>query len=84
MSLIFQALADSPNREKCLALIGTAVAAINLSHVSTFLGIVVALCTIAMLVPRAALNWRELKQDSEDRRACRRSSEKKDRKKSQE
>lgn len=58
---LLQAITDLSTRDKMLALIGTLVATLNLSHVSTLMGILVGACTVALLVPSFLMKWDELR-----------------------
>ena len=61
----------TPTTDKGLAIIGALVAGVTLSDVSTVCGIVVAIVTLCMLIPRAVLNWTELKDSNKAHKEAR-------------
>lgn len=50
----------TPLFEKVMLPIGVAVAALNISGVGEWVGVLVGLVTICMVVPRAIMNWHEV------------------------
>jgi hypothetical protein len=63
----------TPTIDKGLALLGAATsAAIGLTDVSTSVGIAVGIVTLCMIIPRAILNWSELRAERQKRAKAKR------------
>ena len=61
----------TPTVDKWLTVIGGFVSAMTLADVSTGVGVGVGIVTLCMITPRAILNWQELRETNEKRRAAR-------------
>ena len=61
----------TPTVDKGLAIFGTIVAGVTISDISTVFGIAVAIVTLCMLIPRAILNWTELKDSNKAHKEAR-------------
>jgi hypothetical protein len=73
----FRLLNDNvPPCEKFLALLGASVASsITLSHVSSVIGIMVGIGTLAMLIPRIVIGWLEMRTTLQKRHEARERAE---------
>lgn len=66
---IYQLFAGTPAWDKGLALLGASSASlVSFTHLNTFLGVLVTFATLAMIVPRALMNWEERAEIRERRR----------------
>ena len=71
MSFLHHMNNGTPAVDKWLTVIGGFVSAMTLADVSTGVGVGVGIVTICMITPRAVLNWRELQEANQKRRAAR-------------
>lgn len=63
----------TPLTDKGLTVLGAATSAtIGLTDVSTTVGIVVGVTTLCMIIPRAVLNWDELRETRKRKSASKR------------
>jgi hypothetical protein len=51
----------TPTTDKVLTTIGLIIAVLNLSDLSTLVGILVGIATLVMIIPRGVMNWKELR-----------------------
>jgi hypothetical protein len=56
---ILGTIQNLPGWDKFLTVWGSVSATLSLTHLSNAVGVMLSLCTIAMVIPRAMLNWNE-------------------------
>jgi ABC-type transport system involved in cytochrome bd biosynthesis fused ATPase/permease subunit len=59
---IIHSLQNLPGWDRFLTVWGGVSATLSFTHLSNAVGVVLSLCTIAMILPRAMLNWTEWKE----------------------
>jgi hypothetical protein len=61
----------TPTTDKALTALGALASGFSMADVSTGVGICVGVVTLCMIVPRAVLNWHELRDATAKRRLVR-------------
>lgn len=56
---IVATIQNLPGWDKFLTVWGSVSATLSFTHLSNAVGVMLSLCTIAMVIPRAMLNWTE-------------------------
>jgi hypothetical protein len=62
---ILHNIQNLPGWDRFLTVWGGVSATLSFTHLSNVVGVVLSLCTIAMILPRAMLNWAEWKEKRE-------------------
>jgi hypothetical protein len=62
---IIHSIQNLPGWDRFLTVWGGVSATLSFTHLSNVVGVVLSLCTIAMILPRAMLNWAEWKEKRE-------------------
>jgi ABC-type transport system involved in cytochrome bd biosynthesis fused ATPase/permease subunit len=62
---ILHNIQNLPGWDRFLTVWGGVSATLSFTHLSNAVGVVLSLCTIAMILPRAMLNWAEWKEKRE-------------------
>lgn len=62
---ILHNIQNLPGWDRFLTVWGGVSATLSFTHLSNVVGVVLSLCTIAMILPRAMLNWTEWKEKRE-------------------
>jgi len=62
---VLSSIQNLPGWDKFLTIWGSISATLSFTHFSSIVGVILSLCTIAMIVPRALLNWDEWQEKRE-------------------